>query len=626
MKKFKLTKLAKNFAKNTSGNFVITTALAAPILFGGIAITVETSMVWRQQGIIQDALDASALATGKQLSKSTDDQVLTTYARNFFYANLHNKNIDLNRINFTFEFGENEEGTAKRIKLNAKYDYPEYISNILNGLKYMSPQDFNFDISSEVAAANRTIEVAIVVDNSGSMGNYTGGTYDTRMEKAKEAATNLTQSLFDLADISNKPDPVQISVIPFGASVNIGSTNRGENWMDMNGWSSIHHENLNWEATSKRGDDWRSYTAETLGFKGPQNGSLSSNNSTTTIDWLTRWTLFDALSTPWAGCVEMRPHPYHTTDDEPDDLAPDTLIVPMFAPDEPDRRNGTWNEDGHYKNNYLNDYRRAYSNSSTYNYYGSHYLNTYIPGEGYNYNNYTRQYWRENWTMKYNGHAKYSSSSNSTKAKKYNSSAGSNLGKYGPNYGCTTDAILPLTSEEQTVVDAIDDMDAGGYTNVQAGIVWGWRALSANKPFSHGRSYSTYENDKYIIVLTDGNNTMPSQSTYNDTLYGPWGYGAEDRVQVGITSNQTNVGAMNIHTATTCENIKAIMDADNEPAYKIFTIAYDVPNGSSVKSLLEGCASTKKDGSKYYYDVSGDALAGAMAAIGDEISDLRISK
>ncbi len=89
---------------------------------------------------------------------------------------------------------------------------------------------------------------------------------------------------------------------------------------------------------------------------------------------------------------------------------------------------------------------------------------------------------------------------------------------------------------------------------------------------------------------------------------------------------QTPVGAMNIHTATTCENIKAIYDADNEPAYKIFTIAYDVPNGSSVKSLLDGCASTKKDGSKYYYDVAGDALAGAMRAIGNEISDLRISQ
>ena len=83
---------------------------------------------------------------------------------------------------------------------------------------------------------------------------------------------------------------------------------------------------------------------------------------------------------------------------------------------------------------------------------------------------------------------------------------------------------------------------------------------------------------------------------------------------------------MDEHTATTCENIKAIYDGDNEPAYKIFTIAYDVSDGSSVKDLLYGCASSKPNGQKYYYDVSGDALAAAMQAIGNEISDLRLSR
>ncbi|MCB1417443.1 MAG: hypothetical protein KDJ64_13645, partial [Nitratireductor sp.] len=94
----------------------------------------------------------------------------------------------------------------------------------------------------------------------------------------------------------------------------------------------------------------------------------------------------------------------------------------------------------------------------------------------------------------------------------------------------------------------------------------------------------------------------------------------------GITSYQSEVGAMNVHTEQTCENIKAITDADSEPAYKIFTIAYDVANGSSVKDLLYNCASTNAAGKKYYYDVSGDAIASAMQAIGNEISDLRISQ
>ncbi|MEZ5792024.1 MAG: hypothetical protein R3D34_15010 [Nitratireductor sp.] len=62
----------------------------------------------------------------------------------------------------------------------------------------------------------------------------------------------------------------------------------------------------------------------------------------------------------------------------------------------------------------------------------------------------------------------------------------------------------------------------------------------------------------------------------------------------GLTLSQSEVGAMNVHTEETCTNIKTIVDADNELAYKIFTIAYDVANGSSVKDLLYNCASSTR--------------------------------
>jgi len=60
--------------------------------------------------------------------------------------------------------------------------------------------------------------------------------------------------------------------------------------------------------------------------------------------------------------------------------------------------------------------------------------------------------------------------------------------------------------------------------------------------------------------------------------------------------------------------------------YKIFTIVYDVADGSSVKSLLQECASIGKYGERYYYDVQGDAIVEAMAAIGSVISELRVAR
>ena len=612
MKLSALSKTLGEFLRNEAGTYVTVFALATPAIFGAVSASVEMSSISRIRAQLQAALDASALATGKHLAITTDEDVLAVYARDYFDSNLGSA-LEPEKISFGFQFLDSPN-SGKRIRVSANYDY-DFM------MKFLGMDELLLNIASEVTAGNRTIEVAIVLDNSGSMDTYTGSSYETRLEKAQEAAIALSTQLYTLANISNKPDPVKIAVVPFGHSVNIGSANRGEDWMDMNGWSSIHHENLNWEGTSKRGDDWPELVSYAAGYKGFAAGSESAppTSGTVAVDWLTRWTLFDALNVGWEGCVEMRPWPYHTTDDTPSDLNADTLFVPMFAPDEPDEENSY--EDDDYSNSYLDDYYRAYANPDglTYwdSYRGLHRLLTNIPGEGYNYGNYTRQQWRQDWAMKYNDDAKRSN---------FDQYYSRDLGNRGPNFGCTTDPITPLTSQATTIETAINAMDSGGYTNVQAGIAWGWRTLSPGEPFIQGRDYSVPENDKYIIVLTDGNNTYPSQSTENDSQYTSWGYEKHGRVFDGLSTTMSKVDAMNAHTKTTCDNIKAIIDADNEPAYKIFTIAYDVADGSSVKALLHDCASMRADGSKYYFDVSGDALAAAMQAIGNEISDLRISR
>lgn len=600
----------KAFIVNEAANFGLIFALSSPVLVGGAVAAVETTTLIRSRVQLQNALDAAALATGKHLAETTDAGELEAYARDFFKANLH-PGLDQNRVTLQFSLIDNPDA-AKRIRLEADYDYPRVMGSLFGA------DDITLDIGSEVTAGNKTIEVAIVIDNSGSMNSYTGGTTDTRLEKAQEAAKALATQLFSLTAISNKPDPVQISVVPFASSVNIGPANRGAGFMDMNGWSSIHHENFDWEATAKRGDDWPLLQPLSGGWRGLVDGANTappSGGGAVQTDWLTRWSLFDAIDEDWAGCVEMRPWPHHAQDTAPSSLNPDTLFVPMFAPDEAERL--TSNEDRDYINDYLDEYRRAYSHSLTYNYYGRHYLEYFIPGEGYNYNNFTRQHWRQGWTMKYNMDARLSRLGNSISR---------DMGRYGPNMMCTTTPLTELTNNPVVVENAIDAMVGAGFTNIQAGIAWAWRTLSAGEPFTRGRGYNEIENDKYIIVLTDGNNTYPNQSTRNQSQYTSWGYEKDGRIFDGTSGTSSLTVAMDEHTATTCANLKAIQDADNESAYKIFTIAYDVPDGSSVKALLYGCASTRPDGGKYYYDVSGNALSAAMQAIGNEISDLRISQ
>lgn len=598
----------RRFLADRSGNYGPMLAIVSVPLMGSVAASVEYSRAIEARADLQHALDAAALATAKEISQTTDEQYLSAYARDYFDANL-GAAIDPAKVGFFYAMEPSQAG-GNVVKLAASYEFDTYLGDFL-GTKMIE-----LDLVAEVSAGNKTAEIAIVIDNSGSMNTLTGTTSSTRLEKAKEAAAAMINSLYTVATLSNKPDPIRIAVVPFAGSVNVGGAWRGASWLDMNGWSSIHHENLDWTAANAGTDIWPNATATGGGYKSATTTTISvgpnppnplpSGIVSYSSTWLTRWTLLDAVGAVWAGCVEMRPWPYHANDDTPSDATPDSLFVPMFAPDEPERQ--VSGESSNYRNQYLRDYVRVGPD-----------ITVASANSGSN----AKQGYRQSWTRKYNTDALTKLSSGAVKMGTLRTN---DLGNYGPNLGCTTDPLQELTANQATVLAAIDAMQPGGYTNVQEGIAWGWRVLSQGEPFTQGRAYSEPENQKYLVVLTDGNNTYPGQSTLNETEFYAWGYGKHDRVMENATSALSNTQAMDIHTAATCANIKTLANAEGGEAIKVFTIAYDVPAGSSVKTLLQDCASTAPDGSKYYYDVSGDAIADAMAAIGNEISDLRISK
>lgn len=179
--------------------------------------------------------------------------------------------------------------------------------------------DMTARLVSEATRKRLNIEVAMVLDNSGSMNSY------NRMQHLKEAARCATNILLngdcDSAASEASIDNVMIGIVPFTAFVNVGPGYRNASWMDVNGESDIAKDNF------------------------ADNGAVN------------RFALYDQLGVSWKGCVMARKHPYDTDDTPPDYFDdPDTLFVPTFAPDEPDTqiRFLLWYIDK-YQNNYLND-------------------------------------------------------------------------------------------------------------------------------------------------------------------------------------------------------------------------------------------------------------------------------
>ncbi|MFZ1813769.1 MAG: pilus assembly protein TadG-related protein [Rhizobiaceae bacterium] len=627
----------KSLLKNESGNFAIIFAITAFPILGAASLAVDYSNMQQERSHIQQSLDAAALATAKELATGTSGEALEAYARDFFEANLPSS-IEASRVELevevkTTEVTDDQGNTAnqKTLFMNANLEYNSFIAQIVGH------DQFTLGISSEVAMGNMTVEVALVIDNSGSMGS------NGRMTLAKQTATQMIETVHSASSFSNKPDPAKFALVPFAASVNIGSGNAGMNWMDTRGLSPMHHENLDWYNTY--------YTPNSKRW----NGAAFEERIAGVWTAKSRFDIYNVLNTNWAGCVEMRPWPHNTQDtvafNNSQDGIPATsqtasaddrakFFVPMFAPSEPGKKKVTStggsssNDYYSYSNDYLGktsswtdraDWRKQTGASTVV--WTTESQNPGHTGSGTNtvIGVANGQNSRQNWIWRY-------------QAADLDNQIPSLGSSFGPNYSCTTSPITPLTTDKQNALNAVNAMQPSGNTNIQEGVAWGWRALSPQEPFTGGREVGDAENRKYMIVLTDGNNTYGTSSNPNGSSYAAWGYAKHDRIEDGLTNSDlagtpyqntslnTYEKKMNAHTVQTCNNAKA-------DGVTVFTIAFDVPNGSSVKQMLETCSGSGIIDGKpvltagnYYYDVNGAEIEDAMASIASQISDMRIMK
>jgi Flp pilus assembly protein TadG len=624
--------MIREFLRNKSGNYALITVFALVPLMGALALGVDYAELTRHRQITLNALDAAGLATARRLAEGATDEEATTYANTFFRANLgaiDTKNVTLNVVLPSATAG----GGTLRLYTTMQYDpYFLPVASWMIG-KTSGSSQIDFEASSEIRLKN-TLEVALVLDNSGSMAEKGKNSSKVRFDLLKDASKQLVDQLASQAQQIKQIDkPVQFSLVPFAASVNIGAGNADAAWMDTTGISPIHHENFDWATMSKSRDDkkYAEYSsASGIWYARGVNWDMTQKDKP-----LTRFSLYKLMQrssganrtvATWSGCVEARPSPYDVDDTAPTTGTPETLFVPMFAPDETDRYDSKNNRSN---NDWLDDV-----------------LTTSVALD-------RKKYMPKYFTPTTRGAAPYASN-------------------VGPNTSCTTTAITPLTDVSKPagltlIKTAIDAMKATGATNVPEGMAWGWRTLSSEAPFTGGRSEIGKGNDKVVIVLTDGANTyytpepMATQpypdANYsgggndlagNKSLYSSLGYAAKPfngpysygRIFLGTDStiNKSNSGfnntnysnAMNQHFTKLCENAKL-------GNVIVMTIALDLDSTKAADKAqmdaLKTCSSDsrfRKDDdnpkipAKLFWNSTGATLSNDFKQIGNELSNLRI--
>jgi Flp pilus assembly protein TadG len=549
----------KRFKKDRKGSISVGFAIMGFTLVAGSGIGLDLSLVVAEKARLQAAADGAALSANYQ-SDGLTATAIKVAAENYFDATyMKPAKVSVER-SVTVLDGE--------VTVNATAKMPTVFA------PFLGFDEFIFSVMAQTEIGKASFDIALVLDNSGSMAG-------TKIDTLKTAASDLIETLLDINDISDRDDRVKIGLVPFTAFVNVGGDKRGAAWLDMEGQSPVHWNNF------EVGDDGK---PDPAAF---DSAYLVNGNPS-------RFTLYDQLeNTSWRGCVEARPMPYDVTDDPADSSIPATLYVPGFAPDEPDSYPD--NRNGHrYSNDWTDDDDGACSWSSG----TAADNNVYDQGDSVSRDPLELQEVAQGRLCKYRNQPVYYGTGYSR----------------GPNYLCKTQEITDLTTSRTDLLAAVDSMRADGYTNIHQGVVWGWRLLTPQAPFVQGRSpdpAADEEHRRILIIMTDGANTYQNKYySHNRTEYNAYGYGTEERLGDGIDSANEIAYAMDDRTELACENAKAY------EAMQVYTIAFQVSD-TTTKNMLRDCATSP---SMAYESNSNSELVTAFAQISKEISKLRLNR
>ena len=180
---------------------------------------------------------------------------------------------------------------------------------------------------------------------------------------------------------------------------------------------------------------------------------------------------------------------------------------------------------------------------------------------------------------------------------------------YGRN-SCPS-PLMPLKSVrtyKHVLKRTIDSFRAWGSTYIPAGLIWGWRVLSPQAPFTEGADADEVKRlnvRKVIVLMTDGANTRAPARNSSRYYY-----------QDHISSDSRYANRL---TKEVCANITAVNPATGRRNADIITITFNIRN-RTIKQLMEQCATLGS------YDVKSGGLVRAFENIAGQLAELHLSR
>ncbi len=227
-----LMALFRRFATNRDAGVAPMLALAALPLFGFVGAAVDFSRAASTRTAMQAALDASALMLSKDASSMTAGD-LTQKAQTYF-TTLFTRPEALN-VQVTTNMTQPQAGSYL-IQMTGSASVNTLFSRLLG------QSVINLSAKSEVSWGIKKLNLALVLDNTGSMAQ------NQKMTNLKTAAHNL---LTTLQNAAKTPGDIKVAIVPFATDVNVGTGNVSAYWVDWTDWEAANGKCSSTSYTSK---------------------------------------------------------------------------------------------------------------------------------------------------------------------------------------------------------------------------------------------------------------------------------------------------------------------------------------------------------------------------------------
>jgi len=198
-----ISQVLNRLQSNERGTVEVIFALSIIPLMVLAGIAVDTSQAYVVKPRLSHSLDAPALDVGSMRSANPDPTYLATQFSNFVAANYSNTDIGA-----THDLTFIDNGGIINVSGKATVDTVFMAIVGINSITVSS--------SSQIIVETNGLELALVLDNTGSMGS------NGKMTDMKSAAQELINIVFGT---ETAPPLLKVALVPFDNTVNIGTAN-----------------------------------------------------------------------------------------------------------------------------------------------------------------------------------------------------------------------------------------------------------------------------------------------------------------------------------------------------------------------------------------------------------------